>query len=79
MERVAARLDCRRRFISIPFGLAHTLGQVFEILPVAPLTVAQVDLLRDDNVQGLDMPGFRELGVEARRLADAIAELAPDR
>ena len=76
IEMVAAAFGHRRRFISIPFGLARALGRAFEFLPVTPLTVAQVDLLRNDNIPSQGMPGFRELGIEPRKLEDAIAELA---
>jgi NADH dehydrogenase len=76
IETVAARLGHRRRFIFIPFGLAHSLGRVFEFLPAAPLTVAQVDLLRNDNAPSQGMPGFGELGIVPHGLADAVAELA---
>lgn len=75
-EMVAARFGRRPQFISIPFRLAHALAQALEFLPITPLTTAQVDLLRSDNIPSPGMPGFRDLGIEPRKLADAIAALA---
>lgn len=76
MEMVVAHTGRRRLFAPIPFGLAHSLAQLFEFLPAAPLTVAQVDLLRGDNVPRPDMPGLGELGIIPRSLKDTIAQLA---
>jgi NADH dehydrogenase len=64
------------RFISIPFALASPLARVLERFPGAPLTVAQVDLLRDDNVLGTGTLGFEELGITPRKLRDTISYLA---
>ena len=64
------------RFISIPFALASPLARVLESFPEAPLTVAQVDLLRDDNVLGTGTSGFEELGITPRKLRDTIWHLA---
>ena len=52
LDMVLARIGRSRRFISIPFALASPLARVLELFPNAPLTVAQVDLLRRDNVMG---------------------------
>ena len=74
-EMVAARMGRRRAFFSVPFGLAHSLARLFELLPAAPLTVAQVDLLLDDSLPASGMPGLRELGVLPHRLEDALADI----
>jgi NADH dehydrogenase len=75
MEMIAARLGRRCRFLSIPFGLAYPLARLSELLPAAPLTIAQVDLLRDDNLPAAGAPGLAELGIRPRHLEDALAEL----
>jgi hypothetical protein len=48
---------------------------LFEFLPAAPLTVAQVDLLLNDSLPASGMPGLRELGILPHRLEDALADL----
>jgi len=74
-EMVAARMGRRRAFISVTFGLAHSLARLFELLPAAPLTVAQVDLLLNDSLPASGMPGLQELGILPRRLEDALVDL----
>jgi NADH dehydrogenase len=76
LDLVLASKGRSRRFISIPFALASPLARVLERLPGAPLTVAQVDLLKDDNVAGTGMLGFEELGIIPQNLRDAISHLA---
>jgi hypothetical protein len=65
----------RRAFIPVPFGLANSLARLFELLPAAPLTVAQVDLLLNDSLPASGMPGLRELGILPHRLEDTLADL----
>ena len=76
IERVAFSMGRRRLFIPVPFALAHPLAQLFEFLPRAALTDAQVDLLEDDNIASQQLSGAENLGIAPRSLADAIAELA---
>ena len=76
LDLVLARKGRSRRFISIPFEFASPLARVLERLPGAPLTVAQVDLLKDDNVLGTGMLGFEELGITPQNLRDTISRLA---
>ena len=76
LDLVLARKGRSRRFISIPFALASPLARVLELFPGAPLTVAQVDLLRDHNVLGTGVLGFEELGITPQNLRDTISHLA---
>jgi uncharacterized protein YbjT (DUF2867 family) len=76
LDLVFARKERSHRFISIPFALASPLARLLELLPGAPLTVAQVDLLRDDNVLGTGMLGLEELGITPQNLRDTISHLA---
>jgi hypothetical protein len=72
----SARKVRSHRFISIPFALASPVARLLEFLPGAPLTVAEVDLLRDDNVLGTGVLGFEELGITPQNLEDTISHLA---
>jgi uncharacterized protein YbjT (DUF2867 family) len=76
LDLVLARKGHSRRFISIPFGLASPLARVLERFLGAPLTVAQVDLLRSDNVPRTGTVGFEELGITPQKLGDTISHLA---
>jgi uncharacterized protein YbjT (DUF2867 family) len=74
LDMVLARMGRSRRFISIPFALGSPLARVLELFPNAPLTVAQVDLLRSDNVMGMANPGFEAFGITPQKLPDTIRE-----
>jgi uncharacterized protein YbjT (DUF2867 family) len=76
LDLVLARKGRSRRFVFIPFALASPLARVLERFPGAPLTVAQVDLLRDDSVLGTDTLGFDELGITPQKLRDTISHVA---
>jgi uncharacterized protein YbjT (DUF2867 family) len=74
-EMVLARMGRPRHFIQVPFALASPMARLLEYLPGAPLTVAQVDLLREDNITGPGSTGFADLGITPQRLRDMIYHL----
>ena len=76
IDMVLAHMGRSPYFISIPFALASSLARVLELLPGAPLTVAQVDLLRGDSVPGTGTAGIEELGITTQTLQDTISQLA---
>jgi uncharacterized protein YbjT (DUF2867 family) len=76
LDIVLAPIGRSPYFISVPFALASPLARVLEFLPGAPLTVAQVDLLRADNVRGTGTAGIEELGITPQTLPDTISKLA---
>jgi len=76
MARIAARLGRRPAFLPIPFVLARPAARLMELLPRAPLTLAQVELLASDNLPAGQAPGLAQLGIAPRRLDEAIAALA---
>ena len=47
-------------------------ARLFELLPNPPLTTGQVDLLKSDNLASGSLPGFRDLGVEPRSVAEIV-------
>ncbi len=73
---VLAHMGRPNHFIRIPLTLASALARVLELLPGAPLTVAQVDLLGSDNVMGDGATGFEELGITPQNLRDIIFHVA---
>jgi uncharacterized protein YbjT (DUF2867 family) len=72
LDMVLGHLGRSAYFISIPFALVSPLARVLELLPGAPLTVAQVDLLRGDNIRGTGTAGIEELGITPQTLQDTI-------
>jgi uncharacterized protein YbjT (DUF2867 family) len=75
VEHIARRLRRRPILLTLPTGLARPVAEILELLPRAPLTVAQVDLLARDNLPSAHLPGLADLGIAPRSLADAIAAL----
>jgi NADH dehydrogenase len=75
-EMILAHFGRRRLFMAIPFELAHPLARLLESLPHAPLTVAQVDLLKGGSIPAAGTLGLRDLGIAGRKLQDTIAALA---
>ncbi|MBV8398504.1 MAG: complex I NDUFA9 subunit family protein [Acetobacteraceae bacterium] len=72
---VADKLGRHPLNVPVPLWLARRMARVLELLPNAPLTVAQVDLLEHDNVVVM---ASREIIApeKRRRIEDTIAELA---
>jgi NADH dehydrogenase len=71
---IALRIIGKRRFLMpIPLAVAEVQARLFELLPNAPLTTSQVDLLRMDNVASGTLPGLRELGI----MPSAIETIVP--
>jgi NADH dehydrogenase len=62
----------RRPLVPIPFFIAEAQARLFEMLPTPPLTVGQVELLKEDNVASEAAPGFRDLGITPRSAEDVI-------
>jgi uncharacterized protein YbjT (DUF2867 family) len=54
-----------RALIPMPFALATLKASVLQLLPVPPLTVDQVRLLKHDNVVAPQALTFKDLGLEA--------------
>jgi len=65
-------MDKRRPLVPLPFALAELQARLFELLPNPPLTTAQVDLLRSDNLAGGSLPGFRDLGITPKAVEDIV-------
>jgi hypothetical protein len=45
------------------------------MLPNAPVTRNQIELMQVDNVASRDVPGFAELGISPRPVEDALREM----
>ena len=71
---IALRIVGKRRFLMpVPFAVAEAQARLFELLPNAPLTTSQVDLLKTDNVASGTLPGLRELDI----VPSAIEAIVP--
>jgi len=50
LEDMLAVTRRNRSLLPIPFAIASAMGKVFQVLPMAPFTADQVELLKTDNV-----------------------------
>jgi hypothetical protein len=67
---------CREANIAELPVLKHgALARVAEILPRAPLTRNQVELMQIDTTASESLPGFRALGISPRSLEDELKEI----
>ena len=78
-ERVLEATDRRCLLLPVSFALARTAARACSFLPRPPLTLAQVELLENDNVASPDFPGLAALGIAPRSLAAEIAALGSGR
>ena len=75
IELIVTGMGRWRLFVPVPHLAAYSLARLLEILPQAPLTVAQADLLRSNNVVAPGAPGLSDLGLTPRPLTDTIEEV----
>jgi uncharacterized protein YbjT (DUF2867 family) len=71
-EMTLRLVEKRRPLLPVPFTLAKVQARLFELLPNPPLTIGQVDLLKSDNLASGSLPGFRDLGIEPRSVAEIV-------
>jgi uncharacterized protein YbjT (DUF2867 family) len=77
IEMILDRIGRRRILVPIPLSLAHPLARFLEGFPHAPLTVAQVDLLKTDNAPVPGSLDLSELGGVPQKIQDVIAMPVP--
>jgi hypothetical protein len=63
----------------MPFAAWHALASVGQMLPNAPVTRNQIELMQVDNVASPSMPGFAELGISPRPLEEVLREMLAQR
>src|SRR5262249_44023617 len=71
---IAAALGKRRVLIPVPFTLWHVLARIAEMLPNAPLSRNQVELLEVDTVAAPEVPGLGALGITPRSLERTLEQ-----
>ncbi|RUU98110.1 complex I NDUFA9 subunit family protein [Mesorhizobium sp. M6A.T.Cr.TU.017.01.1.1] len=72
LREVARQLDTHIRLMPVPFAAWDALAGLAELLPAAPITRNQVDLMRHDNVAAIGAPGLKELDIEPRDIDEVI-------
>ena len=56
----------------VPLAAWHALAWIAEVLPGAPVTRNQVELMEIDTVASAGVPGFADLGISPRAMEDVL-------
>jgi NADH dehydrogenase len=72
---IANRLHRRRILSPMPFPVWYALAAIAELVPGAPLSRSQVELMERDTVAGTGMAGFDALGISPRPLEPVLEEI----
>jgi uncharacterized protein YbjT (DUF2867 family) len=72
---VADRLARQPVLLPMPFPLWHALARVGELLPAAPLSRGQVELMQVDSTASAAMPGFDALGMVPQGIAHTLEQI----
>jgi NADH dehydrogenase len=75
VKMIADRLHKRRILFPMPFPVWHALATIAEIVPGAPLSRSQVELMETDTVVAVGMPGFDALGINPKPLDPVLEEI----
>jgi uncharacterized protein YbjT (DUF2867 family) len=75
LTEVADRLGKSPVFVSVPFPLWHILARIAEMLPGAPLSRNQVELMETDTIVSAAMPGFDAFGVVPQPIKQALERI----
>lgn len=75
LETVCEHYGWRRALVPVPFRLWRSLAYLAELLPRAPITRNQVELMRIDNVSSARHPGLRSLGIDPQGIETVLRDL----
>jgi hypothetical protein len=59
----------------MPFPVWHALAAIAEIVPGAPLSRSQVELMETDTIVAEGAPGFEALGIRPKPLEPVLDEI----
>ena len=64
MELLIEEIHRKRLLVNVPFGMAAVQARLLSLLPDAPLTPDQVEMLKYDNIVSPNALGFEALGIK---------------
>ena len=73
LRTIARAANVKPILVPVPFGAWHGMARVAEMLPGAPVTRNQVELMEIDTVVSSALPGFADLGISPRPM-EAVLE-----
>ena len=66
LRTIARAANVKPILVPVPFGVWHALAWLAEMLPGAPVTRNQVELMQIDTVASPSLPGFADLEISPR-------------
>ena len=72
LRSIAGAANVKRILVPVPFATWHGLAWVAEMLPGAPVTRNQVELMEIDTIVSGNFPGFAELGITPRAMEEVL-------
>ena len=75
LEVIARRLGKNPLLVPTPYGVWHAFASIAEMLPEAPITRNQIELMQLDNVASPGAPGFGDLGISSTSLEDVLSAI----
>jgi uncharacterized protein YbjT (DUF2867 family) len=75
VKLIAEGVHKRRILSPMPFPVWHVLAAIAEMVPGAPLSRSQVELMETDTVVATGMPGFEALGISPKRLEPTLEDI----
>jgi len=76
LRTVAREAGLRTMLFPMAFSAWHALARIGEMLPRAPITRNQVELMELDTVAAAGMPGLRDLSIAPRPIEETVALIA---
>ena len=76
LRTIARTAGLRPVLMRVPFALWDAVAGVAEILPHAPLTRNQVELMQIDTTASDSLPGFHVLGISPRSLEEELEAIS---
>ena len=75
LRTIARSANVKPFLVPVPFAAWQGLAWIAEMLPGAPVTRNQVDLMRIDTVASPDQPGFAALGISPRPMEEVLENI----
>ena len=75
LRTIARAANVKPILVPVPLAAWHGLAWVAEMLPGAPVTRNQVELMQIDTVASPGLPGFADLGISPRPMEEVLQSM----
>src|SRR5262249_47882680 len=75
LEFVAAEAGLRPILLPVPYSAWHGIAFFAELLPTAPITRSQIELMAFDTIASPQMPGLRDLGIAPQAILPVLRSI----